>query len=223
VSAVETPPPEAPETPPEEQPRRCPRCGAQLTPQQDWCLACGADVGTRIADAPGWRRPVALVAGLLAIAIIALVLALVQLAGDAETVTPRPAAPTPTPTAPTQQPTTTPTPESTTIPPATSEGGSGTTPEIADWPEGKDAWTVVLEASSTKAAAEARANELAAQGVPVGLLNSDLYGSLEPHKWVVFSGQYDSQRAANQGLSDLSGQVTGSYVRHVAPGASGTP
>jgi hypothetical protein len=218
VSAVETPPPEAPETPPEEQPRRCPRCGAQLTPQQDWCLACGADVGTRIADAPGWRRPVALVTGLLAIAIVALVLALVQLAGDAETVTPQPAGTTPTPTAPTQ-PTTTPPPSSTTIPPATSEGGPGTTPEIADWPEGKDAWTVVLEASSTKAAAEARANELAAQGVPVGLLNSDLYGSLEPHKWVVFSGQYDSQRAANQGLSDLSDQVTGSYVRHVTPGA----
>jgi uncharacterized protein (DUF983 family) len=86
VSAVETPPPEAPETPPAEQPRRCPRCGANLTPQQEWCLACGSDVGTRIAGTPGWRGPVALVAGLLAVAVIALVLALVQLAGDAETV-----------------------------------------------------------------------------------------------------------------------------------------
>jgi hypothetical protein len=222
VSAVETPPPPAPETPPEEQHRRCPRCGATLTPQQEWCLACGADVGTRIADTPRWRGPVALVAGLLAIAIIALVLALVQLAGDAETVTEQPAgtAPTPTPTA-AAQPTTTPTPESTTIPPATSEGGPGTTPEIADWPDGKDAWTVVLEASSTKSAAEARAHELAAQGIAVGLLDSNLYTSLEPHKWVVFSGQYDSQRAANQGLSDLSGQVTGGYVRHVIPSTTG--
>ena len=218
MSAVETPPPEAPETPPEEEPGpRCPRCGSRLTPQQEWCLACGADVGTRIAGAPGWRGPVALVAGLLAIAIIALVLALVQLAGDAETVTEQPAGTTPTPTPAAVQPTTTPTPESTTIPPATSEGGPGTTPEIADWPTGKDAWTVVLEASSTKQAAQARANEVGAQGVPVGLLNSDLYSSLEPHKWVVFSGQYDSRRAANQGLSDLSGQVTGGYVRHVIP------
>jgi sporulation related protein len=217
VSAVETPPP--PESP-EEHVRRCPRCGAQLTPQQDWCLACGADVGTRIAGTPGWRGPVALVAGLLAIAIIALVLALVQFAGDAETVTSQPGT-TPTPTPAAAQPTATPTPESTTIPPATSEGGPGTTPEIADWPDGKDAWTVVLEASATKAAAQARASELAAQGVPVGMLNSDLYGSLEPHKWVVFSGQYDSQRAANQGLSDLSGQITGGYVRHVVPGTTG--
>jgi SPOR domain len=79
----------------------------------------------------------------------------------------------------------------------------------------------VLEASSTKQAAQSRASELAAQGVPVGLLNSDLYSSLEPHKWVVFSGQYDSQRAANQGLSDLSGQVTGGYVRHVIPSTTG--
>ena len=222
MSAVETPPPpEAPETPPAGQHRRCPRCGANLTPQQEWCLACGSDVGTRIAGAPGWRGPVALVAGLLAVAVIALVLALVQLAGDAETVKEVPAGATPTPTPAAVQPTTTPTPESTTIPPATSEGGPGTTPEIADWPDGKDAWTVVLEASSTKQAAQSRATELAAQGVPVGLLNSDLYSSLEPHKWVVFSGQYDSQRAANQGLSDLASQVTGGYVRHVIPSTTG--
>jgi septal ring-binding cell division protein DamX len=214
VSAVETPPPAPP--PEETAPRRCPRCGAELTPQQEWCLACGSDVGTRIAAAPSWRGPVALVAGLLAIAVIALVLALVELAGDAETVGPQAATPTPTPSA--VAPTATATPESTTIPPATSEGTPGTPPEIADWPAGKDAWTVVLESASTRDAAQARANELAAQGVPVGLLNSDDYSSLEPHKWVVFSGQYDSRRAATQGLTDLSGQVTGGYVRHVVPG-----
>jgi hypothetical protein len=171
-------------------------------------------VGTRVATSPRWRGPVALVAGLLALAVIALILALVELAGDAEQVGP-PSAATPTPTA--AVPTATPTPESTTIPPATTEGGPGTTPEIADWPAGKDAWTVVLEASDTQPAAEQRANELAGQGVPVGLLSSDEYSSLEPHKWIVFSGQYDSRRAAVQGLNDLSGNVTGGYVRHVVP------
>jgi hypothetical protein len=215
VSTVETPPP-APATPPEDEaPRRCPRCGSELTPQQEWCLACGADVGTTIASAPGWRGPVALVVGLLVIAVIAVLLALVELAGDAETVGPQTA--TPTPTATPAQPNATATPESTTIPPATSDGGPGTTPEIADWPAGKDAWTVVLESASTQEAATQRANELGAQGVPVGLLNSDDYSSLEPGKWVVFSGQFDSRRAATQALTDLSGQVTGGYVRHVAP------
>ena len=55
----------------------------------------------------------------------------------------------------------------------------------------------------------------------MGILNSDDYGSLEPGRFVVFSGQYDSQRAADQGLEDLSGQVEGAYVRHVAPEAAG--
>jgi hypothetical protein len=211
VTAVETPPPApAPEL------RRCPRCGAELTAQQEWCLNCGADVTSTIAAPPSWRGPVALVAALLTIAALALVLALIELADDAEQVAQQPAA-TAAPT-PSVVPTPTVTPEAT-IPPATDDG-SDTTPEIADWPAGKDAWTVVLEASATRAAAEARANELAQQGIPVGILDSDEYGSLEPGRFVVFSGQYDSQRAAEQALEDLSGQVEGAYVRHVVPGAS---
>jgi hypothetical protein len=157
------------------------------------------------------------VAVLLAVAVIALVLALVELAGNAEQVTPGTAAQTPAPTAAPSIGATS-TPDSITIPPATDS--AGTTPEIADWPAGKDAWTIVLESAATRAAAETRAHELAGQGVPVGLLNSDDYGSLEPGRFVVFSGQYDSRRAADQGLQDLSGQVTGAYVRHVAPQAS---
>jgi SPOR domain len=219
VTAVETPPPA-----PAAETRRCPRCGADLTPQQEWCLNCGADVTSTIAAPPSWRGPVALVGVLFAIAVAAVVLALVELAGEPEQVAEQPAAtatPSPAPVAPTV------TPGSTTIPPATDDG-SGTTPEIADWPAGKDAWTVVLEASATRAAAETRATELAQQGIPVGILDSDDYGSLEPGRFVVFSGQYDSQRAADQALQDLSGQVTGAYVRHVQPstgsgGATTTP
>jgi septal ring-binding cell division protein DamX len=218
VTAVETPPPPAAET------RRCPRCGADLTPQQEWCLNCGADVSSTIATPPSWRGPIALVGGLLVIALIALVLALIELAGDAEQVAEQPAATaTPVPTT-----TTVPTPESTTIPPATDDGSAGATPEIADWPAGKDAWTVVLEAAGTREAAEARANELAQQGVAVGILDSNDYPTLEPNKFVVFSGQYDTERAANQALQGLTGQVEGAYVRHVSPtatsaGATATP
>ena len=222
MSAVETPPP--PQEHPQPAQRRCPRCGSALTGEQEWCLECGANVGTTIASPPSWRGPVALVLALLTIAVIALVLALVELADNPETVTEQPAGqatPAPTPAV-----ATTPTPQSTTIPPATADSPpAGTTPEIADWPAGKDAWTVVLEASDTREAAQQRATELAGQGVPVGLLDSNEYGSLEPNKFIVFSGQYDSQRAANQGLQDLSGQVEGAYVRHVAPSpsAGGSP
>ena len=75
MSATETPPPEEQQQPqPEPDQRRCPRCAAPLTPQQDWCLACGADVGARIVSAPSWRGPLALVVGLLAVAALALIL-----------------------------------------------------------------------------------------------------------------------------------------------------
>ena len=211
MSAVETPTTPAPGI----QQRRCPRCGVALTGEQEWCLECGAGVGATVAAPPGWRGPVALVAVLLAIAAVALILALVELAGDPEQVSEQPAGATPAP-ATTPVPTAT-APPSTTIPPATDN--STTAPEIADWPAGKDAWTVVLESSATEDAARARAEELTQQGVPVGILNSDEYPSLEPGRWVVFSGQYDSQRAADQGLSDLSSQVEGAYVRHVSPTA----
>jgi hypothetical protein len=194
-----------------------------LTGEQEWCLECGAGVGATVAGPPGWRGPVALVAVLLGVAVIALVLALVELAGDAEQVAPQQAAaPTPTAVATVTPDSTTVTPEpEATIPPASDDGTGGTTPEIADWPAGKDAWTIVLESSSTEAAATARAQELIGQGVPVGLLNSDEYPSLEPGRWVVFSGQYDSQRAADQGLTDISDQVEGAYVRRVSPTAQG--
>jgi cell division septation protein DedD len=214
VSAVETP------TPPPEVthlPRRCPRCGATLTPEQEWCLECGADVGTTIAAPPSWRGPVALVAVLLVVAAAALILALVELAGDAEQV--GEAQPTATATPPAAvAPTATPAPESTTIPPAASTpGATGATGEIAEWPAGTEAWTVVLESASTEDAARARAEELAGLGVSVGMLDSDDYGSLEPGRNVVFSGQYDSQRAADQARSDLEDQVEGAYVVRVAP------
>jgi hypothetical protein len=216
VTATETPPT------PETTQRRCPRCGSDLTPDQEWCLNCGADVGSTFAPPPSWRGPVALVAGLLAIAVIALILALVELAGNAEQVTPETAAqPTPTPTA--AAPTATSTPTPITIPPATDNGSTTGTPEVADWPAGKDAWTVVLESSATQTAAHSRAKELAGQGVPVGILNSDGYSSIEPGRWVVFSGQYDTQRAAAQALKDVSSQVTGAYVRHIIPKATPSP
>jgi SPOR domain len=211
VSAVGTPPP-APA--PAAETRRCPRCGSELTPQQEWCLQCGADVASTIAAPPSWRGPVVLVGALLAVAALALILALVELAGDAEQVSQQ--APTPTP-APTLTPAPTTAPESTTIPPATDDSTGSTAPEIADWPAGKEAWTVVLESSATRAAAETRASELAQQGVPVGILDSNDYPSLQADRFVVFSGQYDTRRAADQAREGLSGQVAGAYVVHVSP------
>jgi hypothetical protein len=169
--------------------------------------------------------PVALVGLLLAIAVAALILALVELAGDAERVdtvqVPAPtAAPTTAPaaTASPAEPGAATTPESELPPPATDDGSvppGG--PEIADWPAGKSGWTVVVESAATQAAAQSRAQELSEQGVPVGILDSDDYASLTPGRYIVFSGQYDSRRQAQDALSGIAATTQGAYVQRVAP------
>jgi hypothetical protein len=114
----------------------CPLCGAGLAPDQEWCLRCGAAARTRLAAAPNWRAPLAVLAVVAAIALAVLAIALVKLAGDSgpapaaitRTVT-APAAATPAPTTPgaTTTPGTTITPGATTTPGATATPGTSTT------------------------------------------------------------------------------------------------
>jgi sporulation related protein len=250
--SVQTPP-----APPEPATRACPRCGESLTPDQEWCLNCGADVGARVAATPRWRVPVVLVGLLIAAALAAVALALVELADDDQQVAAAPtaqpqAAATPTPTpppAPTgEQPApgeagSSPqaqVPEASDDQTATGESGTGSstgsgtsgtggsdqsgttgtgtgTATLAEWPAGKTAWTVILESATSKSAAEQKGQELASGGTSVGVLHSDDFSSLNKGYWVVFSGQYDSQSAAQSALSGLQSKVSQAYVRHVVP------
>ena len=198
VSTVETPPPPTPVE------RRCPRCDARLSAEQEWCLECGAAVGTRIAEPRGWRASLAVVGVLLALALLAVILAIVELAGPAETVTAVPQTPTPTPSvvAPTATPTpsvegeATPEGQTTPAPSASPEGGaSAPAADLAEWPEGRTAWTVVLNSSGTREDAERLGAELAGKNVPdVGVLDSNDFESLGPDSFVVFSGTYEPRR-----------------------------
>ena len=77
--------------------RRCPRCGSTLAPDQEWCLACGAAAGTEVVEARGWRVPMYLGGGLVALAILGVILAIVALSGGKEEVAT--ATPTPAPSA----------------------------------------------------------------------------------------------------------------------------
>ena len=89
----------APFEPAAEQPLGgCPRCGAPLRPDQDWCLNCGAAVTTHVAGAPGWRTPVAIVGVVLLLAAAGLLVAFLELSDDADRVARAPTA-TPTPNA----------------------------------------------------------------------------------------------------------------------------
>lgn len=214
MTAVETPPEHSPDAPVPE--RRCPRCGTTLRPEQEWCLNCGAGVGARVASPRGWRWPLIAVSSLLALTLIAFVLALVELSGDAETIgtpTPTPpAAATPAPTS-TSAPSTTSDPSQ--IPPAS--GGTAATPQLTDWPAGKSGYTVVLDSSSSQPTAQTRAKDLAGQNIPVGVLDTSSYRRVANGRYVVFSGQYASREEARVALRGLAGRVDGARVGRVAP------
>jgi hypothetical protein len=63
-------------------PLRCPRCGANVAPEQDWCLECGAPARTRLAPTPNWRLPVAFLALVALVAGLALAIAFTSLTKD---------------------------------------------------------------------------------------------------------------------------------------------
>lgn len=220
----------------------CPRCGAPLRMDQDWCLSCGTAVTTRVVGASGWRTPVAIVASTLAIALIGLVAAFLAVSNDPDEVAQAPAntasqtaQPTPGPATPTPEPDPI-TPD--TIPPASggdevptptptddapsaggddspSTGGGGSA--VGSWPDGKSAWTVVLLSSTRRAGANSRARRLSGDGTEVGVLKSDDFKSLRSGYFVVFSGQYESRNAAENALTGLRSKAPQAYVRRVTP------
>ena len=223
--SVETPPPAAEQEP---DAQRCPRCGAAMTERQEWCLNCGAAVGTRIVAAPGWRTPIAIAGVILALAAIAVAIAIVQLADDTNQVAQNPAAATPAPVTPSPAPTTT--PDATLTPDPTLPEASGqespepsSTPETggtgsadAEWPAGKSGWTVVLASDSSESDARAKAKDFAADGIAgVGVLDSDDFSSLRGGYWVVFAGQYDSQSEASDALDGVDAKDA--YIRRIEP------
>lgn len=213
MSATGTEPPESAAAAPDGQPQSCPVCGAGLRPGQDWCLNCGTAASTRIAPSPGWRAPVAIVAGVLALAVAALAVAFLTLTDDADRIA---RAPEPTATAaPTETPVPTPVPTETPAP--TPDDTADPAGEVGTWPEGEEAWTVIVLSTSDEAGARAKAEELAAAGTSVGVLNSSDYGSLRPGFWVVFSGQYETAEEAQAAAGSLGAAAPGAYARFVQP------
>lgn len=60
----------------------CPLCGSPLQARQDWCLRCGAAARTRLAATPRWRAPLLVLGTVIVLALAALTVALVVLAGQ---------------------------------------------------------------------------------------------------------------------------------------------
>jgi len=132
--------------PPAEAGTTCPRCGAYVAEQQDWCLRCGDAARTRLVPTPNWRLPLMLAGVVAALALLVIAISFVQLtrndppAAPATTAPPAAAAPPPVTTAPpaTNAPPATTAPGATTAAPgatttapeatATTPGATATTP-----------------------------------------------------------------------------------------------
>jgi hypothetical protein len=68
--------------------------------------------------------------------------------------------------------------------------------DVASWPDGQSAYTVVLATAPDEASAQARAAAAVKSGVPAGVLDSDRYPTLEPGEWVLFAGRFESRAEA---------------------------
>jgi hypothetical protein len=114
----------------------CPRCGAHVAPNQDWCLTCGDAARTRLVPTPNWRLPIAIAGLVCALALIVIAISFLQLTrDDAPVTTTTPAATTATTPPPaTTAPPATPAPPATTAPPAATTTAPGATTPGATTP-----------------------------------------------------------------------------------------
>ena len=112
-----------------------------------------------------------------------------------------------------------PAPTPSTTPSATpGTGGAGPSAGLTPWPEGRTAYTIVLNSSGTREDAERLAGEVAAKGVPdVGVIDSDDFESLGPDSFVVFSGVYEKEAEAQAALAQIRDQAGGGSTRRIVP------
>lgn len=231
--------------PPLPDPTLCPRCGSPRDAFQEYCLECGIRLppppGVTSVRSTVWSResPLWLWAALAALLLVALIAgAIVAIAATDEkqgggssiplvstnpTTTDTVGIITQPPTFTINPGTTTTAPTTTTLPTttqATTTAPTTTTGTLTTWPAGKDGYTIVLRSvpkSEGRAAAEDEARRAMNQGLPqVGVLDSSDYSSMRAGYWVVFSGIYDTNAQARNGLQNARSKYPLAYVRQVA-------
>jgi hypothetical protein len=222
----------------------CPTCGALMASDQRYCLSCGSRRGTtrvpfppepvQAAPAPAAPLPpaprregpfaayppqlVGIVSGIIATSVLALGLLIGVLfahKSNSHDDTPAAAAPTVIAGAPTA------TPAAGAAPPSTATFTS-------DWTSG-DGWTIQLQTlpkgSTTPAQVAQAKSDAQGKGVQsVGALDSDAFAALDPGNYVIYSGNYGDENAANGALSAAQAQYPDAKVVHVSTSAgSETP
>jgi len=110
----------------------------------------------------------------------------------------------------------------------TSGGGGQTTPSAvtSEWPAGTDGFTIELSAigksSATPDSVDAAKQSAVDDGAPdASVLDSDLYSSLPPGSYIIYSGVYDNRKDAEAALGDLGDSFPSAQVVEVKGGESG--
>jgi hypothetical protein len=228
--------------PPSEDDRRCPRCSTPYAEDQEYCLECGerlpAQPGLSARLGARWRRRVGWYPGdwiwptllALVVAVIAGAASALWLADDSSSAgntivltNAGPSTTTSTESAP--EPTTT-----TTTPTTTGTTGTTTTsppkPEpkatLIAWPAGRAGWTIVLDSvpsTNGRAGALGEAKQAARLGLSqVGVLDSAQFSSLHPGYFVVFTGVYGTEAAAQSHIIDAHRRgYREPYPRRIVP------
>jgi len=120
--------------------------------------------------------PTVIIAAIALIAVVGVLIALDQVESDAEREATKPAIVVERPKPPRgEQPT-----------------------DVAAWPTGTSAYTVSLAEAPDETSARARASAAVTGGVPAGVLQSDSYPTLDPGKWLVFAGRFDTRSEAEE-------------------------
>ena len=228
--------------PPTQDERRCPRCDAPYAEGQEYCLECGerlpvrpglgARLGTRWRRRVGWYPGDWIWPALLAlvVAVVAGVASALWLAENSRSAgdTLIRTAVGPTTSAPTET-----APEPTATTGATgATGATGTTAApkpkpapkatVVAWPAGRSGWTIVLDSVPTtngRAGALGEAKQASRLGLPqVGVIDSAQFSSLHPGYFVVFTGIYATEAAAQSHIIDAHRRgYREPYPRRIVP------
>jgi hypothetical protein len=105
------------------------------------------------------------------------------------------------------------------------QGGSGSD-ITSEWPAGTNGYTVQIsslpKAGATPASVDAAKQSALTSGASAAsVLDSDLYPSLPPGNYILYSGVYDSSKEADAGLEQLGDGFPDASVIHVSTKASG--
>ena len=238
--SVDTPTPGSGLEPAAQKSERCTGCGNPLALDQRYCLNCGKRRGgariefekyleqeppnqppkppTPVAAGPAPDNrperevtPLMAAVGLTGLAVILILGVLIGRTGQGNSTQAAPVVATGVPTA--------------TTPGATSTTTSTTVSFTADWPAGKEGFTIELATlpkdGADGAAVETAKADLVAQGASeVGALDSDEFASLPAGNYVLYSGVYDTEADAEAALEPLKASFPDAQVVEVSTSAS---